>query len=298
MAEVTAQMVKELRQKTGSGIALCKEALVECDGNFEAAEMYLRKKDKDKAAKKAERATGEGVVFLKVNEERTCGVLVEIACETDFVAKNEQFQALGATLLDLFLAADSLDSPLALTTAAGTSVEALLQEGIATIGENMRLRRVGRLEGGALGFYRHFNNKAASLVSLAVDGVAPTDEAVQTLGRDICMHITSCRPLGLAKEDIPEEVVAKEKEVYMEEVKGKPEEIQEKILQGKLGKFYAINCLTEQGFVKDDSVKVKDVVASVLKEAGGSGSLTGFIRVELGSTAACVGGQLVECMPA
>jgi elongation factor Ts len=294
MAEVTAQMVKELREKTGAGISLCKEALVESDGSFEEAELYIRKKDKDKAAKRAERATGEGVVFVKVRDDASLGCLVEIACETDFVARNEQFQALGDEILAAVEMAEDFSALGALTTAGGKTIDGRVEEAVATIGENMRLRSAARLGapgGGAVGSYSHFNNKAASLVALKLEGVAPDHEAVQGLLRDLCMHITSCRPLGLTSDDLPADLVAKEKEVFQEEVKDKPEEIQEKILQGKLGKFFATTCLAEQGFVKDEKTKIKDHVTAVLKEAGGRGEITGFARLELGTEAVCVGGD-------
>jgi len=290
-------MVKELRQKTGAGIGMCKEALVASDGNQEEAELYIRKKDKDKAAKKSERATGEGVVFAETSDDLSLGAVVEIACETDFVAKNQSFQDLGSEMLAAVAAAGTIDNLDNIPTPSGKTAGERMQEAVATIGENMKLRRIAILkapENGCIGQYRHFNQKAASLVALKLDGADPKSDAVQGLLRDICMHITSCRPLGLSKEDIPEEVLAKEKAVYMEEVANKPEDIQEKILQGKLGKFFATNCLNEQGFVKDDKVKVKDHVAQTLKAAGGSGELVGFVRFELGGTASGAAAKIVE----
>jgi elongation factor Ts len=297
MADVTAQMIKEMRQKTGAGISLCKEALVESGGDFEQAELYIRKKDKDKAAKKSERATGEGVVFVRIDDAFSTGVLVEIACETDFAARNEQFQELGEEMLNAVMDAGDLTDASSLTVASGKTVAARVEEAVATIGENMRLRRVARLkapEGGAVGSYRHFNNKAGSLVSLELEGLGPDNEQVQALARDICMHITSCRPQGLREDDIPEEVRQREREVHLEEVQGKPEEIQQKILAGKMGKFLAGICLDQQPFVKDESVKVADHVAKVLKDAGGAGRLAGFVRFELGAGAVNAGGELNE----
>ncbi|MFW5857416.1 MAG: translation elongation factor Ts [Planctomycetota bacterium] len=298
MAEVTAQMVKTLREKTGAGISLCKEALVESDGDFDQAELYIRKKDKDKAAKKAERATGEGVVFVKINDAGAAGAMVEIACETDFAARNEQFQAMGVEILDAILKAADLTDAQNIALPNGKTIEARVQEAVATIGENMKFRRAARLEapaaGGGVFYYRHFNQKAASLAAMQLEGVNAGDEAVQAVGRDVCMHVTSVRPIALTKDDIPADVLAKEKEIYADEVKGKPEEIQEKILQGKLKKFYATTCLQEQGFVKDDKTSVADYVTAALKDAGGSGTLTGFARLELGSGAICAGGELAE----
>ncbi|MFH0911683.1 MAG: translation elongation factor Ts [Planctomycetota bacterium] len=294
MVEITVDMVRRLREKTGSGIALCKEALVSARGDFEEAELYLRKKDKESAAKKSQRATGEGAVFVRQNDACTRGMLVEIACETDFVARNEQFQALGELLLDAVDRAPAIDELTALATPDGRTVERAIHEAVATTGENIRLARAAVLEapaGGAVGFYRHFTRKAASLVSLSLEGLAPESAAVQDLARELCMHITSCRPLGLAREDIPEKILAREREVYLDEVKNKPPEIREKIVAGKLAKFFATRCLAEQNYVKDESVKVKDFVAAALQAVGGGGAPAGFVRFELGSPSASVGAK-------
>lgn len=293
MAEVTALMVKELRQKTGGGIALCKEALVECDGNFEEAEMFIRKKDKDKAAKRSERATGEGIIFCKTSADGTVGTMVEIACETDFVAKNEKFVALGEDILNSVSETADFTNLNELKISTGKTISEAMEEAVAVIGENMRFKGAARIkapEGGKVYGYKHFNQKAASFAALALDGVAA--DALDDCGKDICMHITSFRPMGLVKEDIPAELVEKEKEVFKGEVQGKPEEIQEKILTGKLAKFFAGKCLTEQGFVKDESVKVKDHVAACAKEAGGSAEIKGFVRFELGLDPVVVAGEV------
>jgi elongation factor Ts len=289
-------MIKQLRDKTAAAINLCKEALNECDGDFEEAELYIRKKDKDKAAKKSERATGEGIVFTKITDDGSKGAMVEIACETDFAAKNDAFQKMGADLIEMALAADSLEGYGDFKMADGKTVTETVAEAVATIGENMRLRKVASISApanGALGIYTHFNNKSASIVALNLDGVDAKSDAVAAMGRDVCMHITSVRPMGLTKEDIPADVIAKEEEVFKEEVQGKPADIQEKILAGKMSKFFASKCLSEQGFVKDEKQKVSEFVTASLKDAGGSGSIAGFARFELGGTAVCVGGEMV-----
>ncbi|MHC4871107.1 MAG: translation elongation factor Ts [Planctomycetota bacterium] len=293
MAEVTTQMVKELRQKTGGGISLCKEALIECDGNFEEAEMFIRKKDKDKAAKRSERATGEGIIFCKTSDDGTVGTMVEIACETDFVAKNEKFIALGEDILGSVSDAGDFDNLNELKISTGKTIAEAMEEAVGVIGENMRFKGASRIkapEGGRVYGYKHFNQKAASFAAVALDGVAA--DALDECGKDICMHITSFRPMGLVKEDISEDIIAKEKEVFKEEVQGKPEDIQEKILEGKLSKFFAGKCLSEQGFVKDESVKVKDHVSACAKAAGGTAEIKGFARFELGLDAVVVGAEV------
>ncbi len=297
MVEITTQMVKELRQHTGSPVALCKEALVATDGDFQEAELYLRKKDKDRATKKSHRATGEGVVLMKIDDDLRKGALIELACETDFVARNDRFQALAASLADAMLRADKLDDLQALALPEGRTAQAAVHEAVATIGENIRFRRAAVLEasaGGRVAGYQHFTNKAASLVALSLEGLDPSAEAVDRLARDLCMHIASARPTGLTREDIPQDVLAREREVYAEEIQDKPEDIQERILEGKLSKFYKTRCLNEQGFVKEEKVQIKDHVARALKDAGGKGAIAGFARLELGAEPACVGGTLVQ----
>lgn len=296
MAEISVQMIKQLRDKTAAAINLCKEALNASNGNFEEAELYIRKKDKDKAAKKSERATGQGIVFTKISQDGKTGAMVEIACETDFAAKNETFQKMGNDLLSLVLSTKTLAGFGNLKMPGNKTVSETVAEAVATIGENMRLRKAARIcapANGALGLYSHFNSKSASIVSLHLAGIDGSNEKVQTLGRDLCMHITSVRPMGLSKKDIPAELIAMEEEVYKEEVQGKPEEMQKKIIAGKMGKFYASKCLSEQGFVKDEKVKVCDYVTASLKEAGGSGSIAGFVRFELGGSAVCIEGEMV-----
>lgn len=294
MAEVTMELIKALREKTGSGIALCKEALVATGADIEEAITYIRKKDAGQAAKKAERATGQGVVLSRQSADGSVGVIIEVACETDFVAKNEMFQTMCNNMLDAFLAAEDVSNAPAIMLADGKTVEDSVKSSIAIIGENMKFRGCSRLKapaGGVVGIYNHFNQKAASLVALSLENLTPDADAVKAICADVCMHITSVRPNGLSADDIPEEAIAREREVYMDEIKDKPAEMQEKILQGKLGRFFASQCLAEQKFVKDEKVTVKKMIEDAAKAAGGSAAIVGFVRAELGSAPVCINAQ-------
>ncbi len=282
-----AKLIKQLRDRTGMGITDCKKALEQCDDNLEEAELLLRKTQKEKAIKKADRATGEGVIAVRV--EDGTGVMVEVACEQEPTTNNELFKAFVSDVTEVALASGAGDAAklLAAATKDGTVQDALMSLA-GTVGENCQLKRAGRIEapsGGLLGQYVHFNRKAGCLAALQLaDGADPANEALRQAANDVCMHAVATRPLALDPDGLPADVVAREKEVYREEVKSKPENIQEKILEGKLGKFYQEKCLLEQIFVKDPDGKktIREVVAEAGKAAGGSATLVGFIRMELG----------------
>lgn len=288
MAEIDAKMIKELRDKTGMGVTACKNALTEAKGDLEAAEMILRKAGIDKAAKKAERATGEGIIAVKLAADGKSAVIIEAQCEQEPTKNNERFVAFVNQALELALGMDKpcLDCLLAAKTASGTLGEDLKQL-IGTLSENLNLRRVAKLAapaGGILGSYVHFNKKAGAVSALKLTGAGADNAALKTAANDVCMHAVAARPLALSRADIPADVIAKEKEVFSEEVKGKPDNIKEKILEGKLGKFYAEKVLGEQIFVKDPEGKqtVNQFVTAAGKAAGGQAELAGFIRYELG----------------
>tara|TARA_Y200000002_G_scaffold373716_1_gene373287 strand:+ start:324 stop:1196 length:873 start_codon:yes stop_codon:yes gene_type:complete len=270
MANITASMVKELRERTGLGMMDCKKALAEADGDMEKAIEDLRKASGLKAAKKASRVAAEGVVMIKIADDGNYGVLIEVNSETDFVARDENFLNFAEQVLDVAFNNKSADVASLLEGGLEDTRQALVQK----IGENINLRRVERVEfedanAGIVESYIH-NNKIGVLV--AITG------GEESLARDIAMHIAAVNPMVMRAEDVPEEVLAKESEIYSAQAKesGKPEEIVKKMIEGRLRKFIAEVSLTEQPFVKDPDNKV----GGLLKEAGAD--IVQFVRFEVG----------------
>lgn len=258
MAEVTAALVKELRDATGISMMKCKQALDEAGGDIEAARDILRKSGEKDAAKKADRETGEGVIAARIDGPKAA--MVQIGCETDFVARGEDMAALTASLLDL-----------AMTQGADTTKaegEALVQATIQKVGENVRLGEIRVIEtDGAIGSYIHSNGKIGVLVSVS--------GASEEVARDVAMHAAAMNPTVMTPDQVDSSAIEKEREVQAEILKneGKPAEMVEKILDGKLKKFCDEQALTKQPFVKDSSKTVEQFVA----EQGGQ--ITGFVRL-------------------
>ena len=280
MATIDAATVKKLREMTSAGIMDCKTALVESNGDFEAAVTILREKGIASAAKKAERTAADGAVGVYVNEDATLGAIVEVNCETDFVARNDNFRALVTDLAyQVALSApanvEELMKEKFIKDEAKT-VEEKVKEAIGTIGENIVVARLAALttQNGALGSYVHSDGKKAALV--AIEGQS-TDEA-KSAARDIAMQAVALRAPYLNRESVPQHVIEGEKEIYRKQAseEGKPEGMLEKIAEGRLGKFFKEMTLLEQAFIKDD----KKSVGQVAKDAGAS--VTNFVRFEVG----------------
>jgi elongation factor Ts len=287
MAEITAAAVKELRERTGAGMMDCKKALAENNGEMEASVDWLRAKGLAAAAKKAGRTAAEGLVGVAV--EGTKGAVVEVNSETDFVAKNEQFQQFVRTVARLSL--DSGSDVEALGAAAypgGGSVAEALTNNIATIGENQSLRRAAVLEvaQGAVVSYVH-NAVAPGLgkigVLVALEGAAPA-ETLQALGKQVAMHIAAANPLALDAMSLPADLIERERAIAMEKAResGKPANIVEKMVDGSIAKFRKDNALLSQLFVIDNKTPVAEVVAQTAKDAGAGIALKGFVRFQLG----------------
>ncbi len=265
MAAITARMVKELRERTGLGMMDCKRALVGSDGDMDLAIDNLRKSSGMKAAKKAGRTASDGLIGMKIAEDGTRAVMVEVNCETDFAARDEHFLGFVQTVTDQ--AFDSKE----------TSVEKLLQSGlektreslVQKIGENCSIRRIEAYEG-VIGSYRHTNGRIGVLVSL--------EGGDSDLGRDLAMHIAALNPSVVSPDDAPAETVAKEREIYaaQAEESGKPPEIIEKMINGRIKKYLAEISLTEQPFVKDTDTRI----GALLKKQ--SAKVIGFVRFEVG----------------
>ncbi len=282
MAKVSMQDVKELRDMTGCGLSDCKKALEEADGNRDEAVKILRERGQAKAVKKAGRIAAEGVVKTKVEGNK--GVIVEINCETDFAAKSERFLELVEVIADTLLNNDVADvEALKAVTAAGTSmtVGEYLTDKIATISENLQIRRFVKLEG-TLVAYMHDGGRIGTIVKLDTD--KPDDAEVLACGKNVALQVTAMNAQYTDKDSVPAEVIANEKEVQQKlvEQEGKPANVAEKIVEGRLRKFYEEVCLLDQKYFKDDSMTIAKYIDSVAKAQGASLKVDSFIRYERG----------------
>jgi len=281
---ITAAMVSELRKKTGAGMMDCKKALVETAGNMGEAVDFLRKKGLSAAAKKSGRVASEGAVAA--GSEGSVGAMVELNAETDFVAKNEAFQAFVAGVKDVILANDIASvEALELIDYPGTgrTVAAELTHQIATIGENMGIRRLARIDvgQGVVTSYVHGAGKIGVLVELQTES---TDEKIAALGKQLAMHVAAAAPQYLDRASVPADIVEKEKEIMRVKAldSGKPENIVEKIILGQINKYFGEVCLIEQAIVIDPDQKVGKVVAALAKEIGADIKLNSYVRYQLG----------------
>ncbi len=291
MAEITAQLVKDLREKSGAGMMDCKKALQENGGDVEASMDWLRTKGLSKAAKKADRAAAEGLVAGKTSADGKTGVLVELNAETDFVSKNETFQGAAREFANAALGVDGdVDAILVAKTSKGEVVSDVVTNLIATIGENMRLRRSARLsvDAGAVSLYLHNKQgddvaKLAVLVALESTGDA---EQLKEVGRKIAMHVagTPTPPLALNSDELDPAVVAKEREIQTQTAmeSGKPREIAEKMVEGRIRKWQEEVVLLKQPFVMNPDQTIEQLVAETAKAVGASVSVKGFVRFALG----------------
>ncbi len=273
MAQITASLVKELRERTGAGMMDCKKALTQTDGDIDAAIDYLRENGIAKAAKKADRIAAEGLSYIEVKGNKA--VILEINSETDFVAKNEKFVALVKNVANAILAAEpkSLEEALQVQAEGGT-VEAVINEGIATIGEKLSLRRfevLYKTDADAFGAYSHMGGRIGVLT--LIEG--STDEQA---AKDVAMHIAALAPRYLDESEVPADVLEHEKKVLTEQAlnEGKPANIVEKMIVGRINKFLEEITVVKQKFVKDDSLTVEKFVASK------GGKLAKFVRYEVG----------------
>lgn len=285
---ITASMVKELRGKTGAGMMDCKSALNESDGNMESAIDWLRTKGLAKAAKKAGRVAAEGLIGLAC--EGTKGALVEVNSETDFVARNDQFQGMVSTIAEQALETQGDVEKLAATAYPGSdkSIAEFITATVGTIGENMSLRRTARHEVSSGAVVGYIHNAAAPglgkigvLVALESEGNA---DVLLTIGKDVAMHIAATNPLALTSDSLDPEVVERERAILIEQAResGKPDEIIEKMVEGRIRKFYEEVALLSQAFVKDPDITVEKFINGAEADAGASIKLMSFERFALG----------------
>ena len=279
MAEISASLVKELREETGVGMMECKKALVEANGDKAAAVKILRESGMAIAAKKATRTAKQGIIAADISADAQSGRMIEVNCETDFVSKNDNFKAFVAGLLQ--------DAAGIADNALGETAKAKVDAKVAEIGENIIARRnIGyKVQGtGAIAGYVHLGGKLGVMVEVGCKNAASVQNpAVKALLADLTLHITAVNPACITRDQVPAETVNAEKEIYAKQVEGKPANIIDKIVAGKLEKFYGQICLVEQPFVKDQDKTVNAILAEAGKAAGDEFTIRRFVRWQLGA---------------
>lgn len=289
MVDIPAELVVKLRRMTGQGMMDCKQALQESAGDIDKAVEVLRKKGLANIGKRAERQAKEGLVVTKSSPDGRTVVVASLCCETDFVARTKDFGVVANRCADYAMAcqADEGAEELAQTVLDGKRLLDLIAELISKTGEKIHVGEYVRyrLTGdGLIGVYVHFNKKVGSMVEIQTSSAsAANDPQVRSMASDIAMHVTATKPLAIDRAGIDPQVVAQERAIYVEQVKNKPANIVDKIVDGKLSKFFADNCLLEQRFVKDETKTVQQVIDEVVKAAGGSAKVVRFVRIAVGS---------------
>lgn len=285
---ITASDVKALRDRTGAGMMDCKAALIEANGDVEEAITILRKKGMAQVAKKAGRTMKEGLVGVRLSPDARSGVIAEVNCESDFVARTNDFQTLVGTVTGDLLAAPAGTDPQALVAPEGP-IGQKVAAAIAKLGENMAVSRAARLDGALIGSYLHLGGRIGVLVELSgVDGDAVRQsDAAQSLLRELAMQIAAASPAYATRAEIPADVIDKEKAVYRAQMEGsgKPAAVIDKIVDGKLGSFYQQVVLPDQASIRDQKMTVSQVIADAAKPLGGAVSVARFVRFKVGEGA-------------
>jgi elongation factor Ts len=286
---ITASIVKELRDKTNAPMMDCKKVLTETNGDIEASIKLLRERGIMKSSKMADRAANEGVITARVNAEANSGLLLELNCETDFVSKNESFQAFVGDIADALALSTAADLDAALAHQHGEqSLDDTIKAKVGEVGENLQFRKYVRYDaapGGVVASYIHLGGKVGVLIEVGTTQPASAcTESFKELIKDLTLHIAACAPKGLSREDIPQSVVDNELDIFRTRLtaEGKPANIIENILKGQIGKFFAESCFLEQGFVKDSDVKISALLEAKGKELGDTLTVTRFVRFGLG----------------
>lgn len=288
MAEITAALVVKLRKMSGQGMGDCKKALEETGGDIDKAMDILRKKGLATLAKRAERETTQGLVVGKTSADGKTAILASLCCETDFVANSDDFKAAAEKLEEYAMtcAQDAGAESVLETAMGGKKYRDVVTELVSKTGEKTEVGDYAKFKISGTGLictYIHFNRKVGTMVELeAGDAKTAGSDEMKRTGTDVAMHITATKPLALDKSEIAPDVLEKEKAIYAEQVKGKPANIVDKIVEGKMSKFYEENCLLEQKFVKDDTKTVAQVVNETAKKAGGTAKIKRFVRFDVG----------------
>ena len=286
---ITASLVNELRKKTNVGMMECKKALTETNGDLDAAVTYLRERGMMKAAAKADREASEGIIAARLSGDGKTGILIEVNCETDFVSRNDNYVAFVGEIADTLAASSAKTLEEALAVKIGDiSVEDFVKAKTLELGENMRLRKFERFDlqdGGAIAQYIHMGGKVGVLLEVsASNGDTASKEEFRNLVKDITLHIAAAAPKGLSRDEITADIIEAEKSVYRAQLaaEGKPEAMIEKIVEGKIGKFFSEAVLLEQAFVKDADTTIKKLVETKGKEVGDTLVVKRFVRFGLG----------------
>jgi elongation factor Ts len=286
---VTAAMVKELRERTSAGMMDCKKALVESDGDMEKAIEWLREKGLSQAAKKASRIAAEGVVAQYVNEDASVGVIVEVNCETDFVAKTDNFLNFANSVAKHIALANPADVDAMMNQKfvddESKTISDMVSDATVAIGEKISIRRFERYETtGVISTYIHLGGKVGVIVEVATDEAGRKNEEVKTFAHDLALQIAAARPEAVRREEVDVEKLNKEKEILRAQAlnEGKPEKIVERMVEGRIEKYYKEVCLLEQLFVKDGEKTIKGLMGEVAKNAGAKIDVVKFARFERG----------------
>ncbi|MFN8811598.1 MAG: translation elongation factor Ts [Acidobacteriota bacterium] len=290
MAEVTAQLVKALRERTGAGMMECRNALVEANGNLDDAEVVLRKRGAASAAKKASRSAKQGLILVEIAPSGNSAVVLEVNCESDFVARTDDFQGLASDLAAHIASspASTVEAALAEPFSKDTTLTLgdYIKGKIAKVGENILLQRFARISvsGGVIAGYTHPGSQLA--VAVALSSSAPPSAELTALGRDLAMQIAAADPKYVRRDQVDPAHLAKEAEIARDRARneGKPEKILDKIVEGRLAKFYEEVCLLEQPFIKDNALTVTELIKQKGKDAGATIDVQSFVRFKVGET--------------
>jgi elongation factor Ts len=284
--EITLDLIKELRNKTGAGINDCKKALTEADGNMEKAIELLRKKGAAMAMKRADKVANEGAVKSKISEDKKNGVIIEINCETDFVSKGDEFQNFAENVAAAALneGTDDVDKILSSKVNSGLTVKETIDEIMGKVGERTELKRAKliKVSDGFVADYIHFGSKLGALV-----GIKGTfTEEAEKLGKSIAMQVVAMNPQSISREGISKEVIDKEKEIYLTVAKNenKPDKIAETIVNNKVERFFQDNCLLEQEYINEAGKSIKDLIAEFNKKNNNTLEITDMVRFQLGAS--------------
>ncbi len=287
---ITASAVQELRKLTSAGMMACKKALTETNGDLEAAAKLLREKGEAKRADRSDRETGEGIVVSFVSSCAKTGILAEVNCETDFVSKNDAFQAFVAEMIEAIANSDASDAAAALAVPFGEgTVENALGAKFSELGEVIKIKQLARYTAagnGAVSSYIHMGGKVGVLIEVATENAATTAAPeFQELLKDITLHVAAANPAGLSRNDIDGTVVEEENDINRKQLEaaGKPANIIENILKGKINKFYSEQCLLEQSFVKNPDISITQLLEAKAKELGDTLTLVRYERFSIGA---------------
>jgi elongation factor Ts len=286
---ISANLVKELREKTNAGMMDCKKVLTETNGDFDAAVKLLRERGIAKAGAKADRAANEGIITARVSAAADSGILLEVNCETDFVSKNANFQEFVSQIANALASSGAADHAAAQEVLLdGHRIEDAVKAKVVEVGENLQFRKYVRYDaasGGVVASYIHPPGKVGVLIEVGTTKAeTAANPAFKELVKDLTLHIAACAPKGLSRDDIPADVVDAEREIYRARLadSGKPANIVENILKGQINKFFSESCFLEQPFVKDDKSTITQLLEQKGKELGDTLSVTRFVRFGLG----------------